>query len=131
MAGKPALSRGELEAARVLWRLGEATPRQVHEAFPSGRQVDFGSVQTYLKRMEAKGYLRTRREGRAKFYRSRVRPRTVIGETIDDFVERLFDGEALPLMRYLIHDRGITRQEIDELRKLLNQGEDEDDEPAR
>jgi predicted transcriptional regulator len=60
-----------------------------------------------------------------------VRPHNVIRRTVDDFLERLFDGESLPLMRYLIRDRGITPQEIEELRKLLDQGEDESHESAQ
>ena len=74
MARKPLMSRGELEVARVLWRLKEATPRQVFEAYPNKRNVDFTTVQTFLRRLEDKGYLAVRREGRKPFYRPRVRP---------------------------------------------------------
>ena len=128
MAPKPPLSKGELEVARVLWDLGEATPRQVFEAYPNQRNVDFTTVQTYLRRLESKGYLRARRQGRAKLYRPQVRPNTVVRQTIDDFLDRLFDGRALPLMRHLICDRGITEEEIAELRKMLAQWEAEQDE---
>lgn len=131
MSPKPSLSKGELEVARVLWELGEATPRQVFDAYPNQRQVDFTTVQTYLRRLEAKGYLRARREGKTKFYRPRVEPTKVIRETIDEFVSRLFDGETLPLMRYLIRDRGVSQDEIDQLRKLLDQWEGGHDEPRK
>jgi predicted transcriptional regulator len=120
-----ALSKGELEVARVLWGLGEATPRQVFEAYPNHRKVDFATVQTYLRRLVAKRYLRARRKGKTKYLSPRVQPDQVIGSTIDDLLHRLFDGQSLPLMRYLISDRGINQQEIDELRSLLNQWEGE------
>jgi BlaI family transcriptional regulator, penicillinase repressor len=125
MGRKPRLSQGELEVARVLWSLGEATPRQVFEAYPNQRNVDFTTVQTFLRRLEAKGYIQARREGKVKHYRPRVQPTKVIGQTIDDFVERVFDGESLPLVRYLIHDRGMSQSDIDELRKLLDRLEGE------
>lgn len=128
MSPKPALSKGELEVARVLWDLGEATPRQVFEAYPNERNVDFTTVQTYLRRLEAKGYIRARREGKTKSYSPRVQPNQVIRQTIDDFLDRLFDGEALPLVRYLIRDRGVTPEEIEEVRTLLAQWEAEKDE---
>jgi predicted transcriptional regulator len=121
----PMLSKGELEVARVLWGLGEATPRQVFEAYPNQRNIDFATVQTYLRRLEAKGYLRARRKGKTKCFSPRVQPNKVIRATIDDLLHRLFDGESLPLMRYLISDRGISQQEIDELRNLLNKWEGE------
>jgi BlaI family transcriptional regulator, penicillinase repressor len=129
MAERPPLSRAELEVARIVWELGEATVRQVFERVPAERRLDFKTVQTYLRRLEAKGYLRTQKEGRARVYRPRVRPTQVIRETVDDFVNRLFDGETLPLMQHLIEDRGISADELRKLRDLLNQLEAGHDEP--
>ena len=124
MTERPALSRGELEVARVLWDLGEATVRQVHEAFPAGRGIDFTTVQTYLRRLESKGYVRARLDGRVRVYAARVKPRTVIRETVNDLVERLFAGEAMPLVRHLIEDRGMSDQDLDQLRELLDRLEE-------
>ena len=120
MTKRPALSKGELEVARVLWQLEKATVREVFEAFPKDRKIDFTTVQTYLRRLEAKGYVRAKLDGRTRIYSPKVKPRTVIRETIDDLVERLFGGETLPLMRHLIEDRGIDEHEIVALRALLD-----------
>ncbi len=125
MSRKTGVSKGELEVARVVWALGEATPRQIFDAYPNERNVDFTTVQTYLRRLEAKGYLRARRDGKAKFYSARAKPGTVIRESIDDLVDRLFDGEAMPLMRHLIHRSGMSDEEISELREELNRLEGE------
>jgi predicted transcriptional regulator len=54
-----------------------------------------------------------------------VKPKTVIRETVNDLVNRLFGGETLPLMRHLIEERGIGEQELAELRKLLDRREEE------
>ena len=99
MTDRPGLSKGEMEVARVLWQLGQATVRQVHEAFPPEREIDFTTVQTYLRRLEQKGYVTGKLKARARVYAPKVKPRTVIRETIDDLVDRLFGGDALPLMR--------------------------------
>ena len=109
-----------MEVAQVLWRLGERTVREVHEAFPADRAIDFTTVQTYLRRLEAKGYVRGRMAGRTRVYGPRVKPGTVIRETIDDLVDRLFGGESLPLVRHLIEERGISGDDLAELRKLLD-----------
>lgn len=55
-----------------------------------------------------------------RVYSPRVRAKTVIRETLDDLIERLFGGEAFPLMRHLIEDRGVTDEEIRELRALID-----------
>ncbi len=115
-----ALPKSELEIAKVVWDLGEATVRQVLEALPADRALDFWTVQTYLRRLEAKGYLAKRRDGRNNVYSPAVRPATVISETMDDFINRLFDGEALPLFQHLIRDRGLSDAEIDALQATLN-----------
>ena len=125
MGERPALSKGEMEVVRALWELGRATVRQVHESFPANRGIDFATVQTYLRRLETKGYVRGKLEGRARVYAPRVRPRTVIRETVNEFVDRLFGGESLPLMRHLIEDERLTAEEIGRLRELLDQLERE------
>ena len=121
MTNRPTLSKGELEVARVLWGLKQATVREVHQAAAKDRPIDFATVQTYLRRLEKKGYVRTKLDGRNRVYMTKIRPRTVIRETIDDLIDRLFAGEAMPLMRHLIEDRGISEDDLAELRQLLNQ----------
>jgi BlaI family transcriptional regulator, penicillinase repressor len=127
MAERAALSKGEMEVARVLWQLGRGTVRQVHEAFPAVRKIDFTTVQTYLRRLETKGYVSGQMSGRTRVYSPKVKPHKVITQTIDDLVERLFGGETLPLMRHLIEDRGISDADLAELRKLIDglEGRDE------
>jgi predicted transcriptional regulator len=129
MPKRPDLSKGEMEVARVVWGLREATVGQVFEACPKERRLDYTTVQTYLRRLEAKGYLRTRRDGRTKLYSPKVPPNQVIKQTVADLTDRLFGGEALPLLRHVIEDRGISRDEINELRALLDRLEGEHDEP--
>jgi predicted transcriptional regulator len=123
----PSLSKAELEIARIVWDLHGATVREVFEALPPERNIDFKTVQTYLRRMEAKGYLRTRFKGKGKFYTPRVPPRRVIADTIDDLLKRLFDGEALPLFQQIISERGLTDEEIEKLRIMLDKSEAEHD----
>ena len=120
MVIRPALSKGEMEVASVLWEIGPAAVRAIHEAVLKERECDFATVQTYLRRMEAKGYATSKLEGRVRIYAAKARPRTVIRETVDDLVERLFGGETMPLVRHLIEERGIGAKDIAELRKLVD-----------
>jgi predicted transcriptional regulator len=125
--GVPAPS--ELEVARIVWNLGSATVRQVLDALPGERELDFKTVQTYLRRLAAKGYLRTRREGRTMIYSPRIQPRRVIGQVVDDLMNRLFDGEVFPLFQHLIEDRGLSENDVRQLRELLDRLEQEEQQP--
>ncbi len=131
MPPRAAMAKSELEVARIVWKLGSAPVRQVLDALPKNRGLDFKTVQTYLRRLEAKGYLKTRKEGRCKVYLPKVRPDRVVREVVDDFMDRLFDGEAIPLLQHLINDRGLSDDEIRQLRKMLNHLEAEDNESDR
>jgi predicted transcriptional regulator len=129
MGKRPVPAKSELEVARIVWGLGSATVRQVLDAMPEGRDVDFKTVQTYLRRLKAKGYLRTRREGRTMVYSPRVHPNRVIGEVVDDLMNRLFGGEVFPLFQHLIEDRGISDSDVRQLRELLDRLEREEEAP--
>jgi len=131
MTQRPALSKGEMEVARVVWQLGQATVRQAHEAMPAARKMDFATVQTYLRRLEAKGYVRSSLSGHARVYAPKVQSTMVIRETVEDLIDRLFGGEALPLMQHLIEDRGVSAAEISELRRLLDRLEEERDDAGK
>lgn len=119
MVDRPSLSKGEMEIARLLWDVGPATVRQTFEAIPAGREMDFATVQTYLRRLEKKGYAASKLAGRVRVYSARAKARTVIRETVDDLVQRLFGGEKLPLVRHLIEDTDIGADDLAELRKLI------------
>jgi BlaI family penicillinase repressor len=121
MAERPSLSKSELEISRIVWRLGSARVREIVEALPADRSLDFFTVQTYLRRLKAKGYLRTRREGRADVYFAAVKPASVIRQMTADFVKRTFGGETLTLMQHLIADHGLSDAEIDELQAALDE----------
>lgn len=119
MVDRPALSKGEMEVARLLWEIGPATVRAVFEALPRSRKMDFSTVQTYLRRLDSKGHASSKLEGRVRVYAARTKPRTVIRETVDDLVQRLFGGETMPLVKHLIEERGIDSGDLAELRALV------------
>jgi predicted transcriptional regulator len=128
MPPRPGLSKAELEIARIVWELKDAGVRQVFEALPPGRDIDFTTVQTYLRRLEEKGYLNVRLEGRSRVYSPKVRPQTVIRETIGEMVDLLFGGETMPLMKYLVEERKFSSGDIEQLRELLDRLEGGGDE---
>lgn len=120
MSDRPALSRAEMEVARIVWTLREATVRQVLDNLPENREINYKTVQTFLRRLEAKGYLLSRREGRSLIYAADVRPKQVVRDTVRDFIARLFNGSPMALLEHLVRDQGLEKSELDQLRQLLN-----------
>jgi BlaI family transcriptional regulator, penicillinase repressor len=120
MPKRPALSKSEMEFFRIVWKLGQARVRDVVRALPPKRDLDFFTVQTYLRRLKIKGYLKTRREGRADVYFPAVKPKNVIRDLTADFLNRVFGGEPLPLMHHLIEDQHLSNEQIDQLQAALD-----------
>lgn len=115
-----ALSKGELEIARALWEIGPATVRAIYQRVCESRDIDFTTVQTYLRRLESKGYANSKLDGRVRVYAAKTKRQTVIRDTVEDLVNRLFGGSAMPLVRHLIEERNISRDEIAELREVID-----------
>ena len=121
----PVLARSELEVARIVWDLGgRGTVREVHDALPSDRNLDFWTVQTYLRRLKTKGYLTTEKAGRNNVYCSAVRPSKVISGIVNDLVDRLFDGKVYPLVQYLVDGDNLSSEDIQRLQEMLDQAKE-------
>ena len=121
MGKRPPISRGELDVARTVWELQSATVGDVHGHLAARKDIDYATVQTYLRRLEQKGYLRTHRAGRNKIYTPKISRSHVVGELIHDLLDQLFDGEPAALMQHLVRERGISGEETRALRALLDQ----------
>ncbi len=121
IVARPALSKSEMEVARVLWEIGPATVREIFEALGAERAANFATVQTYLRRIESKGYATSTLVGRVRTYSASARPRTVIRDAVGELVDRLFGGQSLPLVRHLIEQSEIDAEGLAEIRKLIDE----------
>lgn len=121
MVDRKLLSKSEMEVARVLWETGPSSVREIHEILAKRKDVDVTTVQTFLRRIESKGYAKSKLDGRARIYESKTRPKTVIREAVEDFVDRLFGGDSLPLLRHLVEQRSDDSERLAELRNLVDE----------
>ena len=116
------MSPAETEILRLLWELNEATVQQVRDQLPADRKLAYNTVQTLLNRLERKGYLKHRVEGRSHIYLPSVKQKVVIKTTVSDFLSRLFNGDPKPLVQFLAEDGKIDEEDIKRLRELINKG---------
>lgn len=119
----PGLGARELAIMKVVWRLGEASVRDVFETLRKRRPVAYTTVMTMMGTLEAKGYLRKRAEGRAFRYRAARPERRVITSLVREFVDRVFDGASRPLLAHLVMQERLTKEEREELKRLIDEAE--------
>ena len=115
----PSLSASETEILRLVWTLGEGTVQQVCERLPRRRKIAYATVQTLLRRLERKGYVRHRSEGKAHVFFPAVQQEHVIKRSVNDFLERLFGGDPIPLVQHLAEHGRIDVEDIEKLKKLI------------
>lgn len=113
-------SPAETEILRIVWQLKEATVEQVLENLPAKRNIQYATVQTLLRRLRKKGYIKHFQKGRAHVFYPAVKSEVVIKRSITDFVDRLFGGSPVPLMQYLAEHGKISAKDLDNLKKLIN-----------
>jgi BlaI family transcriptional regulator, penicillinase repressor len=113
------LTDQELEIMKVVWERQTATVRDVYEALLERRKVAYTTVMTMMKILENKGYLLRKQVDRAYLYRPAQPKNRVIRAMVRDFVNRVFNGSAEPLLVHLIEDRRLTPDELDEIRRLI------------
>ena len=117
------LTAQELEIMKAIWSRGQATVREVHDALRERRTVAYTTVQTMMNILETKGHLKKEPGDKAQVYVP-VRPQqAVVRSMVREFVERVFDGSARPLLVHLLNEKGLTERERRELQRLLDKGD--------
>jgi BlaI family penicillinase repressor len=116
----PALSPSETEILRLVWQLDKATVQEVCEKLPAKRKITYATVQTLLRRLEKKGYLKHAVSGKAHVFSAAVKRDHVVKRSVGDFLDRLFGGDAIPLVQYLAEHGKISADDIDNLKRLID-----------
>ena len=113
----------ELEIMHVVWELGDATVKQVHDVLSARRSVAYTTVMTMLSLLAKKGHLKREESGKAFVYRPAHPKGRVVSKMLDDFVARVFHGSARPLVLALLKDRRISKRDLEEISKLAEADE--------
>jgi BlaI family penicillinase repressor len=117
----PALSPSETEILRLVWQLGQATVQEVCDKLPARRKIAYATVQTLLRRLENKGYLKHDVRGKAYVFFAAVKKEHVVKRSVGDFLDRLFGGDPIPLMQYLAQHGKINIEDVEKLKQLVDQ----------
>ncbi len=115
------LTEQELEIMKVVWELQTATVRDVYEALLRRRKIAYTTVMTMMNILEEKGYLKKRAEDKAHVYRPAQAKAKVIRAMVKEFVERVFNGSAEPLLVHLVKDRHLSPEELEKIARTIKE----------
>jgi predicted transcriptional regulator len=117
------LTEQELEIMKVVWGLKRATVRDVYEALRERRKIAYTTVMTMMNILEAKKHLKKRVQDRAYVYQATRPRREVIKAMVREFVERVFNGSAEPLLVHLIKDRQLSQKDLQKIVRTIEESE--------
>jgi predicted transcriptional regulator len=119
----PKPTEAELEILTVLWSRGPATVREVHEVIAARKPTQYTTILKLLQIMAEKGLVLRNEKQRAHVYEP-AKPREWTQQQLaGDLLQRGFDGSARTLMMGALSARKATKEELAELRKLLDEYE--------
>jgi len=103
---------------KIVWERESATVRDVYEALLERRKVAYTTVMTMMKILEQKKYLKKTQSERAYVYRPAQPKGRVVGAMVREFVDRVFNGSAAPLLVHLVKEHDLSPEELEEIARL-------------
>lgn len=113
------LSDVQLVVMRALWRTGEAPTARVVEQVARDRKLAYTTVSTLLSRLEKRGLVASRQEGREKIYRPLVSEDEAQTAMVSGLVSRLFRGDPAALVSHLVKRDEIGADDLERVREML------------
>ena len=112
------LTEQELEIMKIVWQRERVTVRDVYEDLLERRKIAYTTVMTMMKILEQKKYLRKSQEDRAYVYQPAKPKNQVIKGMVREFVNRVFNGSAEPLLVHLVEEHNLSREDLAEIARL-------------
>ena len=108
----------------ALWERRSGTASELQKILYRDQKWAYSTVKTMLDRLVEKGFVRSRRVGNVYEYSPRLARKTAVGRALDDVVDRVLQGSVTPFIHHLVERRSMTREEMDELRNMLDEYEE-------
>jgi BlaI family transcriptional regulator, penicillinase repressor len=111
----------ELSIMRVLWRLGPSTVRQVHRELEREREMGYTTALKLMQIMNEKGLVERDESERTHVYRVSRSQGETQQQLVGDLLEKAFEGSAAQLVMQALSTKPASKEELDEIRRLLDQ----------
>lgn len=125
---KPPLANAELAIMDLLWQQDRMTAREIREElYSNNEKAQHGTVQRLLQRLEDKGYIHRDRSLSIHFFSAAIDRQTYAGSQLETLASKLTGGSLAPLITHLVDKNKLSRDDLAELRAILDQGLEKED----
>jgi len=119
------ISQAESVVMQVFWERGALASEDVVAALENHGKWQESTVKTLLNRLLKKGALRARKDNRRYIYSAVLKRDEWLSAESHGFVDRLFGGRVAPLVSYFSQQKKLSRKDVDELKKLIKDMDNE------
>ncbi|MEJ7638009.1 MAG: BlaI/MecI/CopY family transcriptional regulator [Singulisphaera sp.] len=115
----PELTPAQGEIMDIVWRYDEVSASDVRRVLSKTREVARNTVRTLLERIEEKGWIKHREEGRTFLYSAAQPRQATIGQKVQEIVDTVCGGSPEALVTALLDYRGLNHDELKRIRQML------------
>ena len=118
---RASLTEAEWKVMKAVWTLKKTNVREVYEMLLDSEDWAYNTVRTLLERLTNKDHLRAKKVGNTYFYTPAHSRGSVSAKALREFVDKVFDGAVGPIVSYAVKEKKLTPEELQELRRLLEE----------
>jgi predicted transcriptional regulator len=113
----------EIQILRILWDLGPSPVREIHKRLEAAKGTNYSTTVKMLAVMLQKGLVKRDEQAQPHVYRPALTRAKAGKRMLDDLIEKVYDGSAMSLVLQALSSRKATKEELDEVRRMLDQME--------
>lgn len=114
------LGKVQFEIMQILWDRGKATAREITDSLPGDEPLAHSTVQTLLRKLEAKGAVQHYQEGRTFVFKPKLKQAEVTRSAAQDLLSRVFQGSLSSMVAHLLKSEDVSKEELLKLRELID-----------
>ncbi len=115
----------ELEVLNILWKKEPLTVKEIHELITTNKNVGYTTTLKTMQKMTIKGLLHRKANGKSHLYYATYKQEETRGRLLDRFIDSAFSGSASSLMMQLLGNQKTSKNELNEIKKIIEQMENE------
>jgi BlaI family transcriptional regulator, penicillinase repressor len=113
----------EMQILRILWELGPSPVREIHKRLEAAKGTNYSTTVKMLAVMLQKGLVKRDEDAQPHVYRPALTRAKTGKRLLDDLIEKVYDGSAMSLVLQALSSRKATKEELDQVRRILDQME--------
>jgi len=113
----------EMQILRILWELGPSPVREIHRRLEAAKGTNYSTTVKMLAVMLQKGLVKRDEEARPHVYRAALTRAKTGKRMLDDLIEKVYDGSTMSLVLQALSSEKATKEELDQIRRVLDQME--------